>query len=404
MIEAYVARQPIFDKLQRVYAYELLFRKGTSNAYSATDGDQATSSVISDSFLLFGVDALTSGKKAFINFTQNLLMDDTATILPKDLLVVEILETVAPDKGVIAACRKLKLMGYTLALDDFVFEDRFLPLLELADIIKVDFRLSSPDERTGIVKRCSGYPIKFLAEKVEKPEEFEEAINAGYTYFQGYFFSKPVILSSRDIPSSKISFMSILHEVNLPEIDFNKIETIIKRDLSISFKLLKFINSAFFSFSREIHSIKQALLLLGSNEIRKWVSLIILKGMGQDKPEELVVISIIRARLCELIGKSLGMKDNTSDLFFMGLFSMIDTFMNRPMEEVLSALPLADEIKSALLGREGPFNDIYQLVLVYEKVDWEQVTLHCDKIGLDQFIMADHYIKSIEWANNLLSV
>ena len=401
-MDVFIARQPIFNKRKQVFAYELLFRVGNANAYAETDGDRATSNVISDSMLLFGIDTLTRGRKAFINFTRNLLLDETATTLPKDTLVIEILENIAPEKGIVNACRKLKQLGYTLALDDFVFEERYRPLVELADIVKVDYLLSSPDERRNIIDLCKPSNVRFLAEKVETEEDFNEAAGLGYSYFQGYFFSKPDILSTKDIPSGKLSYLNILHELNLPEMDFNRIETAIKRDVSISFKLLKFINSAFFSFPRQIHSIKQALLMLGIVEIRKWVSLIIMKGIGEDKTDELMVTSVVRARICELIGQELNLRERSSDLFFMGMFSLIDTFFSRPMEEMLESLPLAEETKGALLGEAGPFRNILDLVRAYEQADWAKVTAMCDEMKLSHLKLADFYVASIEWANNLV--
>jgi len=401
-MDVYVARQPIFNKRLDVYAYELLFRVGRENAFIGVDGDRATSSVITDSFLVIGMESLTRGKKAFINFTQNLLMDETATILPKDSIVIEILEDVKPSKGIITACRKLKDLGYVLALDDFVFDAKFTPLIKLTSIIKIDIKLSGEEEGGALIKKYGTQGIKFLAEKVETHEEFESALNMGYTYFQGYFFSKPVIISRKDIPGNKINQLNILQEVNRPEIDFNQIEKIVKKDVSISYKLMQFINSAFFGFSTEIHSIKQALVLLGIRDFKKWVSLIILRGMAADKHEELLVNSIVRARFCELISQEGDLKTRSSDLFFMGIFSMIDTLMNRPMEEILAKLPLSEDIKGALLGDEGHLRDFFELVLAYEKGDWDKTFVHADRLKINQPGLHNNYIKSLEWANQLL--
>ncbi|MFC1551406.1 EAL and HDOD domain-containing protein [Candidatus Latescibacterota bacterium] len=402
-MDVFVARQPIFNKILKVYAYELLFRVGgDKNEFSEIDGDVATSSVITDSFLVIGMDSLTRGKKAFINFTENLLMDETATILPKNDIVIELLEDIMPSEGIIAACKKLRELGYTLALDDFVFEPKFQPLIDLAHIIKVDFTLSDEKERAEIVRKFAPKGIKFLAEKVETQEEFDKAVEDGYTYFQGYFFSKPQIISSRDIPGNKIAQLKILQEVNRPEIDFNKIETIVRSDVSISFKLLKFINSAFFAFSTEIHSIKQALVLMGVREFRKWVSLIIMRGMASDKPEEILVTSLVRARFCELVAKDGNMEDRSSDLFFMGIFSMIDTLMSRPMEEILVDLPLPDDIKGALLSEEGLIRDLFELIIAYEAADWDTITALTEKNNIPQSNLHDHYINALDWANQFL--
>ena len=402
-MENFVARQAIFDKNLKVYAYELLFRAGQENVYAATDADLATSSVITDSFITIGLESLTRGKRAFINFTKNLLMDETATIIPKDSLVVEILEDIKPDEGIIAACTKLKESGYTLALDDFIFDEVFKPLIELADIIKVDFRLSGMEESRALIEKYGLKRIKFLAEKVETQDEFDQALEMGFTYFQGYFFSKPVIVTSKDIPGYKINHLNIMHEINHPDIDFNKIESIIKQDITISYKLLKFINSAFFGFSSTIQSIKQAIVMMGTNEFRKWVSLIVLKGMGDDKPDELMVISIVRAKFCEFIAGIIGLEKRAPELFFMGMFSVIDTFMGRPMEEILEKLPLEDDIKDALSGNEGRLRDVYELMLANEKGEWDKIFEYADKLGIDKSSIPGLYVKAMESANEIFT-
>ena len=402
-MENFVARQAIFDRNLQVFAYELLFRTGRENVYAATDADLATSSVITDSFITIGLESLTRGKRAFINFTKNLLLDETATILPKDSLVVEILEDIKPDEGIIAACAKLKNYGYTLALDDFVFDEIFEPLIELADIIKVDFRISEMDEIFDLIQKYGFKNIKFLAEKVETQDEFDEALGLGFTYFQGYFFSKPVIVASKDIPGYKINNLNIMNEINRPDVDFNKIESIIKQDVTISYKLLKFINSAFFGFSSTIQAIKQALVMLGIEEFRKWVTLVVLKGMGDDKPDELMVISIIRAKFCELIAGIIGLEKRGPELFFMGMFSVIDTFMGRPMEEILENLPLEDDIKDALSGHEGRLRDVYELMLATEKGEWDMIFKYADKLDIDKSKIPGLYVKALESANEIFT-
>ena len=401
-MEVYVARQPIFDRRMKVYAYELLFRVGKENAFVETDGDKATSSVITNSFLVIGLDAVTRGRKAFINFTRNLLLDETATVLPKDQIVVEILEDIAPDKGIISACRKLKDLGYILALDDFVFDKKFVPLIKVADIIKVDFSLSDFEEQKKLMGNPEVKHIKFLAEKVETQDEYDQAKEMGYKYFQGYFFSKPVIISSQDIPGNKLAFLHILHEINKKEVNFGEIENVIKQDVSISYKFLRLINSAFFGFNTHISSIRQALVLLGINEFRKWISLIIMKDMGEDKPEELLVASVIRAKFCEQLAEKIGESEHESDIFFMGMFSLIDTFIGRPMSEILEKLPLAPETEDALLGKECLFRDVLNLIIAFERVDWETVTVYSDKLGIDQFEASEIYYQAIQWANDLL--
>ena len=325
-MDIFVARQPIFNQQQEVYAYELLYRSGINKFYSCLDGDQASSEVITNSFLLIGLETLTRGKKAFINFTKNLLEDEVAILLPQEHIVIEILQDIEPDEKTLQACKKLKEMGYRLALDDFVYDDKFIPLIELADIIKVDFLTTDEEERGALVQRIGLQKNSFLAEKVETREDFVQAVEMGYSYFQGYFFSKPLIVASRDIPSFKLTYIKILQEIHKPEIDFDQLEKLIKTDVSLSYKLLKFINSLAFGFYSEIRSIKQALTILGEKEIRKWLSLISLQSVGKNKPDELMITALCRARFCELIASRVGLGDRSSDLFLLGMFSVIDAF------------------------------------------------------------------------------
>lgn len=400
-VEIFVARQPIFDRKENVFAYELLFRQGTHNFYEGMNGDQATIQVIANSFLTIGMETLTRGRRAFINFTSNLIKDQTAYLLPSDLVVIEILENVEPNENIILACQKLKQAGYLLALDDFVFEERFKPLINLADIIKIDFSITCGKERFDIVKQLSSSNIIFLAEKVETREEFDQALQAGYSLFQGYFFSKPIIVAGKNIPPFKWSCLRLLQEINNVDSNFEKMEDIIKGDISLSYNLLKFINSAAFGLKIKINSIKQALVLLGFSEVRKWASLVTLQTLGKDKPSELIVNSLVRAAFGEALARKTKLREEASNVFFMGMFSLMDAFLDRPLAEVLDELPLSQEVKHALLGEENRFSSILNLVLVYEKGDWANLIKYVQKIDLDESEISVLYLQSLDMANQL---
>lgn len=401
--EVHVARQPIFDRSLNVFGYELLFRNNIMNVYNGLDGDQATHSVIANSFLLFGLETLTSGKKAFINFTGNSLKNNIPAMLPKELVVVEILETVSPEEAILTACRTLKQNNYMLALDDFVFQPEYKPLLELADIIKVDFRITPPKERAALIQRLQDYPVKLLAEKVETLDEFKEALQMGYSYFQGYFFCKPVVVSGKSLPEYKVNYFQILKELNQPQLNFSQLEAIIKRDVSLSYKLLKFINSATFGFKNPIRSLKQALTLLGQKELTKWMSLITLNGIADYKPGELILESLIRGRFAELLAGTVQLRKRMADAFLMGLFSLIDALLDRPMEEILTELSLEEEIKQALL-MEGnhAFSQLYRLILSYEKGDWTVFSVYVKEMQLDEHKVLTAYREALLWAHELL--
>lgn len=403
-MNAFVARQPIFDRNQNVVAYELLFRVSSQNSYNCLNGDTASLEVINNSFHLIGIDSLTGGKRAFINFTKNLLKSDIATILPKDLIVVEILEDIEIDDEIINACKRLKQLGYTIALDDFVYNPEFNELIKLADIIKIDFINTKGKERAEIVERFKFLGIKFLAEKVETQEEFKEALDIGYSYFQGYFFSKPLILSTRDIPTFKWSYINMLNNINKSELDIDKIEDIIKKDVGLSYKLLRFINSSAFGFRVQIRSIKHALNLIGKQEIIKWLSLTTIREIGNDKPDELLKISIIRAKFGELISYEIGFEKRASDVFLMGMFSMIDALTNRPLNEVLNQLPITDDAKIALLGGQNYFGDIYNLIVACETGEWDNLNVYLNKLNLSEKQALDMYVEALNWGNELFKL
>lgn len=401
-MEVFIARQPIFDKKLNVIAYELLYRNGNNNYYDFPNGDKATTELISNSLLTIGLDIITNGKKGFINFTENLLQNETALLLPKNKICIEILENVYPSKDIINACIKLKKLGYILALDDFVLKPQYLPFLDLVDIIKVDFKISSVKERKNIINIIGSNKIKFLAEKVETQEEFHEALDSGYSYFQGYFFSKPAVLSAQDVPPMKLNQIRMLKELNQPDIDFNEIENIIKMDVSLSYKLLKFINSADLGLKTEIHSIKHALVILGKEEIIKWISLIALKNLGADCPEELMINSVIRAKFAESIALSTDLKDRASDAFLMGLFSNIDALMNRPLSEILKDIALPEDIKEALLGTHNKFRQIYDLLIAYEHGNWVKSKCYAAMVFPHGSNIPEMYIKSLKWSSHFL--
>lgn len=404
IMKVYVARQPIFDQHQQVIAYELLFRSNMANAYQAVDGDLATTSVITNSLLDIGLQALTGGRPAYINFTQNLLLQEIATVLPKEQIVIEILETVIPDMDIISACARLKEAGYTLALDDFVLKPEFEPLIELADIIKVDFMQTLGAERESIVRQIGGR-VKFLAEKVETWEEFQQARDCGYCHFQGYFFSKPIIVTADSIPTGKMAQLRLLKEIHQPGMDLSRIEDIMKRDVALSYKMFKYINCAAFGIRKKIETIKHALVMLGEREVKKWITLCALTGMAEDKPSELLVASIVRARFSELLAHQAGLRERTNDAFLMGIFSMIDALVNRPKQEIFEQLPIATDVKDAIVSEgagDSHMDQIFALTKSYEQGDWDRLERRTGRLPFDAEAIPDLYLQSIEWANEFL--
>ena len=401
-MEIYVARQPVFNKNKRLYGYELLFRDGLSNAFPDIDGDTATSKLLSNSFFSIGMNQLTSGKTAFINFPQSLLLKKVPMMFPSEKMIVEVLEDVDPTEQVISACNEIAKAGYSLALDDFVFKNEIRPLIELADIIKIDFMLTPIDEIQKIVNRFERKNIKLLAEKIETYEDFKNALSMGFLYFQGYFFSKPEIISGKEIAPYKITLLQIVGEANKKDCSFEKLEKLINRDVSISYKLLRYINSAFFKRAREISSIKHAIVLLGEMEVKRFISMVATAELASDKPDELVRASIIRARMCELLGLHSHNGADISELFLMGLFSLIDAMLDNNMEDIMQSLPLSKNIKQALLEEKGDLADYLKLVSSYESANWETFSSIISNINVDEKKFPEFYQEAVSWADSYL--
>jgi c-di-GMP-related signal transduction protein len=402
-MDVFIARQPIFDTNQGVYGYELLYRSGMQNVYSGVDGDKASFSVIGNTLLVIGSQQISQGKRVFVNFTRKLLLEGAATYLPREIGVIEILEDVEPDDELIEAIKAIRSQGYILALDDFILRgNEYSPFLKLVDIIKVDFRQTDEQERKAIGQRFpdSGR-VKLLAEKTETREEFDNALKMGYSYFQGYFFCKPAILARRDISGQKIHYLRILKELGAYSPSFETIRKIIKHNPSFAYKLLKYVNSAFFGLRREISSIMHALELLGEEEIRKWVSLAVLMELGNDQPLELIRLCLLRARFSENLASKAGYKRQKSEFFFVGLFSCMDVLLGRPMEEILEDLPIQTSIKEALLGKTNIFKIVLDLVISYEKADWMDFPALASRLGIEESEVPQVYSNSIEWADRI---
>ncbi len=402
-MDIFIARQPIFDAKQGLYGYELLYRSGVENAYSNADGDKASLCVIGNTLLVVGAKQISEGKKIFVNFTRKLLLENAATYLPRKIGVVEILEDIEPDDELIEAIKTIRSQGYTVALDDFVLRgNEDSPFLEVVDIIKVDLRQTDEQEREDIAKRFSNPgSVRLLAEKTETREEFDNALKMGYSYFQGYFFCKPVILARRDISSHKVHYLRILKEISADNPNFDTIKQIIEHDPPLAYKLLQYVNSAFFGLRREISSIMHALQILGEAEIRKWVSLAIIMELGNDQPQELLRLCLLRARFSENLASKSRYKQQKSEFFFMGLFSCMDVLLGRPMEEILEDLPIQTSIKEALLGKTNIFKTVLDLAVSYEKADWLNFTPLTSQLGMEETELPEVYSDSIDWADRI---
>lgn len=404
-MDVFVARQPIFDRQRHLYAYELLYRSNAhQTTYDNADSTAATTQLIANSLLAIGLDNLLCGKKAFINFDRQLLLGGLHTVLPPNLLVIEVLEWVEPDDEVLAACRRLAADGYTIALDDFSPHPSLEPLTHIAKLIKVDLRITSRQDQLQLLRTYRPLGIAMLAEKVETQEEFEWALSAGYQYFQGYFFARPAIMRGRKIPAAKFLCLRLLAEVQQIEPDFAQLESLISSDVSLSYSLLLYVNSALFSRAMEITSINRAILSLGQEGIRHWAVLAALPVMASDKPSELVTLSLVRARFCELMATRLGIAQPNL-AFLMGLFSLLDAISDLPLADALVKVHAAPAITGALTGTAAPgdpYANVYQTVCRYEAADWDAVAALAAQSSVTPSQIAAAYTESTMWAQRAL--
>src|SRR5579863_6248644 len=346
----YLARQPILNRARELFAYELLFRSSLQNSCDGVNLEVASTSLLDTSFLI-GFERITAGHPMFINCPRDFLVRDYISLFPPKSVVVEILETIKPDQEITEVCRRLKQAGYSIALDDFVDSPEWAPLVELADIIKVDFRLTGRKEQGAIVSRYAGKNIRMLAEKVETPEEFVTSVQMGYSLFQGYFFCRPEIMQHRELPSSKLAYLELLRASTAPGFDTQTLASKIKHEPSLTFRLLRYLNSAAFGLRSEIHSVEHALSLLGERELRKWIAVVSVGVLADGKPDELMTVPLVRGRFCELMAPFAGMPGHASDLFLLGLLSVMDAILDKPLDAILAELPVRKEIKEALLAR-----------------------------------------------------
>jgi c-di-GMP-related signal transduction protein len=393
-----VARQPILTSDEKIFGYELLFRDGVEDFFRNPDPDAASRSTL-DSSMLMGLDMLCDGRRAFINCTREILLKDYVTLLPPSQTVVEVLESVPADDLVIAACQRLKEAGYLVALDDFRPDDPRERLTDLADIIKVELNCTTPEQRAAMIKRYGPWRCRMLAEKVETREEFLTTRKAGFVYFQGYFFRRPEVMQAREIPANRVNYVRMLQAVSRPELDVREIENVLKSEASLCYRLLRYMNSAMFTFSSEIHSVRHALSILGEREVRRWVRLVATLGAGQHRSSELVLSALTRARFCEQLSPKINHGD--SDLFLMGLLSLMDAILETPMPRILENVPLDRETTAVLLGDASRLSPVYQLMLAQESGEWEKVSKTAHELHLSESEVAECYWQAVQWARQV---
>lgn len=399
----FLARQPIYDNKREIVAYELLYRNSSVNKYmGGISEDNATIQLISNTASI-GLENLTNKKRAFINFSEDTLLKDVASLLHKDGVVIEVLESVKPTEEIVSYLRKLKNKGYLIALDDVGIESSYKDFGDLIDIYKIDFMITSKRQRDILLRilRKHNSKAKFLAEKIETDEEYEEAKKNGYDYYQGFYFSEPLMVLGKDVLINNTTCFNVMSQIRKDDIDLDDVEQIMKVDMSLTYKLLKFLNSSIFSFVQPISSVKQAIMLLGSKELKKWLYLVVLGSMKSENGEDSVYNTIIRSRFCELIAEKVA-PEMKSAAFLTGLFSNLDNFVGQTMEEICSELPIDINIKEALLGKNNKLKEILDLVKAYEKNEFNKVDRYSKILNIDTDVLVNCYIYSLDWTSQVV--
>lgn len=400
----FVARQPIFDTKEKVWAYELLFRSsGQAKTADVAEDDLATASVIADGFAL-AFSGMDKSRKAFINFPQRLLLDDTVYALPREICVVEVLETIIPTPEMIASLTNIKKHGYILALDDYVGQPGYEEVLRLADIVKVDVLGMEPERLRQVSASLGKYGCRLLAEKVEDRATYELTKQLGFTLFQGFFFSRPETMTGSKVPTPVLAKMRLLRALAGDDFDVRELAKIISTDPSVSYRLLNFINSAAFSLRADIKSINQALTLLGRVQIKQWFLAVIISDFDSSaKVQEAAYTSLQRARYLESMGKLYKSPQFPADtLFLLGLFSKLDVLLAQPMDKLLQNIPLDKDVEAALLSKPSPYWTWMSLVEDIEIGNWEDVFQFLEARELDQESSASNYAEAIIWTQTLL--
>lgn len=390
-----LARQPIFDGNMQVVAYELLCRNSDLKFIASTDGDAASSQVLLNAFTELSIEQVVGTHKAFVNFTRTLLSSPPP--FNRQKLVIEVLEGQRVDASMLHSLKQLREQGYTIALDDFELDENSENLVAYADIIKLDVLSLSPEKLQHHIDYLKPFGITLIAEKVETYEMFEQCKALGFDLFQGYFLAKPRVITGRKISENKQSVLQLLSALHDQDAPIEKIERMIARDTLLSFKLLRLVNSAAFGLSRDVESLRQAIMLLGLNKLRNWVNLLALSNLS-GKPHELSVAALTRARMCEMIATKMKQRNRPDSYFTVGLLSTLDAFLDSPLEELLGNLSLSEALNSAMLTHSGPEGMVLQVVQAHEQGHWQDIDWeHLLELGVTPDLIAEIYVDSLHW-------
>jgi len=395
MQDIFVGRQPIYGRRLELHAYELLYRGADVDFADFTEGDRATSQVLLNAFLEFGLERVVGGHLAFINLTRGFIIGEYPLPVPRTQVVLEVLEDVEPDEEVLQGLRDLRRRGFKIALDDFVYREEFEPMLALADIVKVDVLGLDDEQIRARYELLKPFGTKLLAEKIETRAQYEACHSIGFDYFQGYFLAKPNVLTGSCISASRLNLLRLLSEIQNPKCDFERVKEIVAQDVTMSYKMLRHINSALYGMPRRVESIKETVVFLGLNAVKNLASLFLLSE-SSETPHDLIVTAMLRAKMCELLAIASGIQD-PEPYFTSGLFSILDAVTNSTMENVLDKLPLAEDLRLALMEHAGPIGGILDCTLAYERGEWSKVVYG----DLSRSEIKYAFLDAVEWVERV---
>ena len=399
-MSVFVARQAIFNRKQNVVAYELLFRNSAENFFPDIEEGQATARLIMENQLNLGTRHITSGKTALINIGPDSLKHNLCDFLPCKDVVIELLETIEPTDDNYQLCRELFHKNYKLALDDFVYNEQWERFLKFIKLVKFDIAQTPLSDIAEIVEKLKQHKkIKILAEKIETQADYHQAHKMGFDYFQGYFFAKPTMHEQQDIDYNYALVVAIYAQVMKPSPDIKQISVLFEADAALAYKLMRLINSGVFPIQSKISSIKQALVYLGHERLKKFVSLIVTAHTAGKKPAELMQVCVVRARFCELIAKQVSIS-LAGEAFLTGLFSLLDAILDQPMSLLVEKLPFPDDIKAALLNEKNTLYYILNVVQAYETGSWWTLEKAVILLNVKSDVLPGLYNQAVDWADN----
>lgn len=396
----YAARQPILALDETVIGYKLLFRTNVKDHFSGGETNRSARTAIDASSLL-GLNVLCDNRLAFIGCTRDVLLETTMMSLPSEMVVVEIAGEIAPDEPVQDAVRGLKNAGYKIALDNYTINDPREALAPLVDFLKVDIKARTWEEIEHIAHLHGNGNLALVADKVETWTEFDQTRRAGFHYFQGFFFRRPETMRTRVASAHQTTYLQLLQAVSRPEMDWNEVEDFIKRDAAIYFRLMRYINSPIMGIRNEVRSVTQALALMGENELRRWCRMAGAFEMSKNRPSDLMLSALVRARFGELLGKRVA--HGEADLFLVGMLSLMDSILEIPMGAVIEGLPLDETSRELLLENTGPLQPLHELTLEIERGAWGPVVRLCHRLGIREEDVAADYSRAMQWAQQINS-